>query len=181
MSSLGSSTPKLINALMIVVLSVVASIAYGIIHDQITVRICLEYFTVFHPLIFGMQSPTVLAFLWGIVATWWVGAFLGVLLATAACAGSAPMRSAGSLVRPIGKLLMVVALGATASGVIGYFLITSGALVITESGMQRLPPQMAARFLADAFAHSGSYLVGSIGGIVLAVKVWKSRQALQEK
>ena len=30
---------------------IAAAICYGIVHDQITVRICVEYFSVFHPTI----------------------------------------------------------------------------------------------------------------------------------
>ncbi len=33
-------------------MSVAAAIAYGIAHDQITVRICLEYFTIGHSKVF---------------------------------------------------------------------------------------------------------------------------------
>ena len=31
---------------------VMAAVVYGIVHDQFTPRICLEYFTIFHPPIF---------------------------------------------------------------------------------------------------------------------------------
>ena len=69
--------------LKILLLCIAAAIVYGIVHDQFTACICLEYFTVFHPQIFPTQSPTLLAIGWGILATWWVGAFLGVLLGIA--------------------------------------------------------------------------------------------------
>lgn len=48
----------------IVLLAVLAACGYGVIHDQITVRICLEYFTIGHPRIFTTESPTLLAFGW---------------------------------------------------------------------------------------------------------------------
>jgi hypothetical protein len=35
-----------------------AAVLYGVLHDQITARVCLEYFTVFHPPVFATQSPT---------------------------------------------------------------------------------------------------------------------------
>jgi len=77
-------------ALKIAALCIVAAICYGIIHDQITARICVEYFTIFHPPIFHTQSPTLLGIGWGIVATWWVGAFFSVPLILAARAGARP-------------------------------------------------------------------------------------------
>jgi hypothetical protein len=48
--------------LKIILASVAAAIIYGIVHDQITARICIEYFTVFHPPVFLTQSPTLLGF-----------------------------------------------------------------------------------------------------------------------
>ena len=44
----------------ITLLSIVAAVAYGIVHDQITARLCVEYFTVAHPPLIHTSSPTVL-------------------------------------------------------------------------------------------------------------------------
>jgi hypothetical protein len=55
----------MIENLKIILLCVAAAIEYGVAHDQITARVCLEYFTVFHPPVFATQSPTALAFGWG--------------------------------------------------------------------------------------------------------------------
>jgi len=59
----------------IILLCVDAAILYGIFHDQVTARLCVEYFTIGHPNIFGTDNPTVLAIAWGI-CTWWVGFYL---------------------------------------------------------------------------------------------------------
>ena len=77
-------------SLKIVLVCIAAAVLYGIVHDQFTARACIEYFTVFHPPVFRTQSPTLLGFGWGIIATWWVGAILGVLLALTARAGPRP-------------------------------------------------------------------------------------------
>jgi hypothetical protein len=50
----------------------------------VTARVCVEYFTVGHAPIFHTESPTLLAFWFGTMATWWVGLILGVLAALAA-------------------------------------------------------------------------------------------------
>jgi len=47
-----------------IVASVVAAIVYGVIHDQITARICVEYFTIRHPRLIDSDSPTVLGLFW---------------------------------------------------------------------------------------------------------------------
>jgi len=90
-----------VQSLGIVLMCVAAAVVYGIAHDQVTARVCVEYFTIGHPPIFGTDDPTLLAFGWGTLATWWVGLGLGVALAFVARAGSRPKRSAASLVRPV--------------------------------------------------------------------------------
>jgi hypothetical protein len=102
---------------LIVLLCVAAAVTYGIVHDQITARVCVEYFTIGHPPMIGTEDPTLLGLGWGIIATWWVGALLGVPLAIVARAGSRPKRSAASLVRPLLWLMAVAAATALLAGI----------------------------------------------------------------
>src|SRR5258708_2938840 len=113
-------------ALAVVGLSVLAAIVYGILHDQITARICVEYFTIRNEPIFRTQSPTLLALGWGVLATWWVGFLLGVPLAVAARARRRPKRAPHSLVRPILILMAVMAACALVAGVTGAVLAQCG-------------------------------------------------------
>jgi hypothetical protein len=46
------------HAIAIVILCIVSAVSYGILHDQITARICVEYFTIGHPPVFDTTSPT---------------------------------------------------------------------------------------------------------------------------
>ena len=46
--------------LAIVLLSVLTCVTYGIVHDQITARICVEYFTIGHSPGFDTDDPTLL-------------------------------------------------------------------------------------------------------------------------
>src|SRR5215475_1832807 len=101
-------------ALAIIALCIVSAVVYGILHNQVTARVCVEYFTIGHPPIFGTDDPTLLALGWGVIATWWVGLLLGVPLAVVAQAGDRPKRSVGSLVRPLAWLLAVMAVSALA-------------------------------------------------------------------
>jgi hypothetical protein len=71
-------------ALGIVLVSILAAVVYGIVHDQVTARVCVEYFTIGHPPVFHTDDPTLLGIGWGIIATWWVGAMLGAPLAIVA-------------------------------------------------------------------------------------------------
>lgn len=119
-------------AVMIIVCIVLGAIGYGIIHDQITVRVCLEYFTIGHPPVFGTTSPTLLGLGWGVIATWWVGLPLGVALAIAAPAGSRPKPTVRSLIRPMGPLLVAMAVCALAAGFAGGLLARRGYIFLWE-------------------------------------------------
>jgi hypothetical protein len=162
-------------ALAIVLLCVVAAVAYGIAHDQVTARVCVEYFTLGHPPLFRTQDPTLLALGWGVIATWWVGLLLGVPLALAARAGRRPPRSVGSLVRPVVGLLAVMAFCAAAAGIVGWLLARDGTVYLFGPLADAVPADKHAAFLADLWAHSASYLVGLAGGAVVVGMVWRSR------
>lgn len=167
------------HAATIVLFSVLAAVLYGIVHDQITARVCVEYFTVGHPPVFATDDPTLLGLGWGVLATWWVGLILGLGLAVAARAGLRPKRPVRSLVRPVAVLLAGMAVCALAAGVGGYVLGRSGTFVIPAGITDRLPPQKWAAFQADAFAHSASYFAGFVGGGVVIAWVWASRRRLK--
>ena len=151
----------------IVVLAILASIAYGIVHDQITARICVEYFTIGHPPVFGTDDPTLLGLGWGVLATWWVGLILGIPLAVAARAGDRPKRSARSLVRPLIRLLLAMACCATVAGVIGYVAATRHWVILFEPLASAVPADHHVPFLVDLWIHNASYAGGFLGGILL--------------
>ena len=165
----------MIETLKIILLCIAAAILYGIIHDQFTARICIEYFTIFHPPVFPTQSPTLLGIGWGIIATWWMGAFLGTLLAIAARAGSRPVLSATQLVRPIGKLLVLMAATATLFGFAGFVSARYGIISSPPWLASQLSIPAQSRFMADWWAHTSSYVSGAAGGIVLCVMTYRKR------
>ena len=161
----------------IVLLCILAAVSYGMIHDQITARICIEYFTVAHPPVFNTQSPTLLGLGWGIIATWWVGLFLGLPLAFAARSGQRTKLTSRQLVRPISWLLLAMALLAFTAGSAGYILAARGTVRIPDFLVDAIPREHHVRFMADWWAHSASYLVGFVGGVVLIICSWRRRKA----
>jgi membrane associated rhomboid family serine protease len=162
-----------VESVKIVLCSIVAAVLYGIVHDQFTARICLEYFTEFHPPVFATRSPTLLGIGWGIIATWWAGAIIGVLLATAARSGRRNKFTARQLVPSILRLLLLMGVSACLFGTIGYFW-GSMPPEIADS----LPVGMHRRFLADWWAHNASYASGFIGGIVFCAIIAVKRKRL---
>jgi hypothetical protein len=164
--------------LAIVALCVCSAVIYGIIHDQITARICVEYFTIGHPPVFNTDSPTLLGLGWGVIATWWVGLILGVPLAMVARLGSRPKKTVTSMIRPLLALLLIMACCALLSGSIGYMLARNGKVFLMEPMASAVPVEKHVRFITDLWSHLASYGVGFIGGIVLIVLTWRDRNLL---
>lgn len=157
-------------AILIIGLAVLASVTYGIIHDQITARICVEYFTIGHvPILGGTQDPTLLAFGWGFLATWWVGVMLGIPVAFVCQTGSMVTKSAKDLVVPLGVLMVSSGLLACAAGIVGYSLASRGQIELVGRMAELVPPEKHVAFLTDLWIHNASYAGGFLGGIVLMI------------
>lgn len=161
----------------IILLCIAAAVVYGVVHDQITARVCVEYFTIGHPDIFQTDSPTLLGLGWGIIATWWAGVLIGIPLAVASRIGPHPKRDAGSLVVPITKLLGIMACCAAVAGLIGFSLAMLHLVKLFGPIARSIPLEKHPYFIADLWAHLASYFTGFVGGIVFATKVWWSRRS----
>jgi len=167
--------------LRIWIASIAAAIVYGILHDQVTAHLCVEYFSIAHPTILPITSPTLLALQWGILATWWVGCGLGILLAISARAGSKPKLTLKQLYRPLGLLLLCMGVGSLVAGIIGFSLAKSGRIFLDNWLAAMIPPERHARFMADWWAHSAAYLVGMFGGLVFCIRNLVVRVRLYNK
>jgi hypothetical protein len=165
---------EIAEAARIVVFSVGAAIAYGLVHDQVTAHLCVEYFSIAHPPVFGTNSPFLLALGWGILATWWVGLPLGVGLALAARIGPSPRLGLQDLQPPIFWLMAATAIAAIVSGCIGAWLVARGRADIPGGWSAVIPHARWVAFSADAWAHLASYGFGIIGGLFLVGQtIWR--------
>lgn len=156
-------------------MSIFMAVVYGIIHDQVTVRICIEYFTIGHAPVFNTMNPTLLALGWGVIATWWMGLILGVMLSLSARIGRWPKRHALTLVRPLAVVMIVTGGCALVAGIIGWLCASNGIVALHGPLASRVPAEKHIAFLADAFAHLASYGMGSLFVIALAIQIVMSR------
>lgn len=158
--------------MLIIGLAIFASVTYGIVHDQVTARICVEYFTIGHISVFGgIQDPTLLGLVWGVLATWWVGLMLGIPLAFVSQAGSMIRKSARELIIPLATLMAGSGCLAALAGIVGYVLALKGAVFLVEPLASRVPADRHVAFLTDLWIHNASYAGGFLGGAVLMVWV----------
>ena len=157
--------------LKLVGLGIVAAIGYGIALDNVTARICVEYFTIGHAPIFKTESPTILAFGWGVLATWWVGLGLGIFLACVARWGTRPRLVATDLLRPLAILLATMGVLSILAGLSGFLAARQGWIFLVGSLARDVPIEKHQAFLADLWAHLMAYGSAFLGGMVLAIWV----------
>jgi hypothetical protein len=144
-------------AIRIALFATFAAMIYGVLHDQITAHLCVEYFTIAHPPVFPTNEPFPLALGWGILATWWVGLSLGLGLAAAARLGAAPKLGLSELRRPILMLMISSAIAACLAGVSGATLMAYGISPVPGGWGPVIPPDKHVAFSAVAWAHTASY------------------------
>ena len=149
---------------------------YGVVHDQVTARICVEYFTIGHVRIIDSDDPTVLGFVWGIVATWWAGAFAGILLATAARYGNEPKVVSRELALPLLRVMGLTGTMATLVGVITFVAGSAGLIHLWPPFSNLVPIDRHVLFLTDLWVHNTSYACGFFFVAVLIYKTWTQRR-----
>jgi hypothetical protein len=159
----------------IVAVAVVAAIAYGIARDQATAHLCVEYFTIAHPPVFATLSPFWLAVGWGIIATWWLGLALGVLLALAARFGARPKLALAELLPSIVLLMAATAASAASIGLAGYTIAGQGMIALPPALKGVLAADHQAACMAAWMAHGASYAVALLGGLFIIGMAWYRR------
>ena len=153
--------------LKIVGFSLLAAICYGILHDQVTAHLCVEYFSIAHPPVFPTHSPFLLALGWGVIATWWVGLPLGLLAGAAARVGVGSQLSFAQVRNLILRLLLAMAICAAVSGATGAWLALGGNYPLLDGWSALIPRAKWVAFSADQWAHLASYASGILGGLIV--------------
>jgi len=166
-------TPKWIDFLGIVLMSVLCAVMYGLIQDQVSIRISPAYFLLFHPRIVDSDDVTVVALAWGVAATWWVGLALGYLVAVFATWGPksvyCPRRALHGLIRVMGGTGVATLICGAGAYLVNWVSPIAQQYVDGAESIRR--------FSAVLAAHNASYLAAPILAALLAARIWKSRGA----
>lgn len=156
------------------VLGMAAVVGYAVLQDQVSARLCPEYFTVFHPPVPGLTDPTLLGVAWGFLGGWWGGLLLGYAAGLTATLGPRPKLAPRDLVRPLLVLLLVVTTAVALTG----FAVWRHAEVLDVSLGRIADPVPADRrrwLLVVACYHFVAYAASAAGGVVLCLWVRAER------
>lgn len=161
---------------LLVLAAPLAAAIFGAAHDQLSYTLAPEYYTRFKFVQFawagvGSMSPRAGAAVVGVLATWWVGFYAGVVLA----AVGLRYPSAGMMLRRTTHAFAVVAAVALAAGLLGFAAGWLGFDPAREYVAWSRPAGLIAprRFFAVGMMHNGSYLGGAIGALVAAARLWR--------
>jgi hypothetical protein len=143
--------------LRIVAVCVATTIAYGVLQDQVSARLCPEYFTVAHPPIEGLTDPTLVGLAWGFLGSWWGGLMMGGAVGLTATLGSRPVLTARDLPGPLLVAMVAVALGTLIAGGAGFHNGRLANIAVGEPFASRIPPERHLVFFSVACAHFGTY------------------------
>jgi hypothetical protein len=159
----------------IIALSTLAAMTYGVAHDQVTAHLCVEYFSLAHPLLFHIDSPALLGLCWGIAATIGPGVIVGVLLGLVSQSPGLTPTPIRQLFGTICVLLAIMAMSATLAGIVGFELSCRSLVSLSRSLSEAIPSGQHDRFMAVWFAHAASYLVGLGGSSLVIFRLWRER------
>lgn len=173
---------KLATFLIIVLAAVVIASIYGVGHDQVTYSISPEYYTKFKFIQFDladsgaaqhMTQPRSAVVMVGVEATWWMGLYIGVILAAFALMFRNADTMFASAMQALGVVLVIAIVCAVIGGFYGHY-------VLAKRGVDWwLPNGLVHRtdFITAGSIHNFSYLGGVIGlAVAIAFLFFKRRR-----
>lgn len=164
---------------MLFVAAVIAGI-YGALHDQISYSFSSEYFTHFKFIQFGVpwahESPRLGAAFVGVLATWWMGVLVCIILGLFGFMFSTPKQMGICLTKSLAVVTCIALITGILGLIYGYVKIGDDTIV---NYMHWVRPGVLdpVQFVRVGFMHNASYLGGLTGllaGIIYLFLVKKS-------
>ena len=155
---------------------------YGMAQDQVSARLCPEYFTVLHNPIPGLTDPTLLGLAWGFLGAAGGGVAMGYAVGLAATVGRNPQLTVRELLRPMLAVVAAVA-GVTAiTGLSAYRHADMFAIRLDPLLDSRVPVDRHHNLFTIACYHLAAYVSAVVGSVILCVWVARerSRRALAD-
>lgn len=166
----------------IALLGILAMSGYGMLQDQISARLCPEYFTVFHnPLPGGVSDPTLVGIGWGFLGSWWGGLALGYAAGLTATLGKNPPLGPRELLKPVGVLLLGVAAATAACGVSVWMYADAFEIRLHPLFDAKLPPERHRGLFTVSCYHLVAYASAIVGSVLLCGWIAWQRRSLADR
>lgn len=151
---------------------------YGMLQDQVSARLCPEYFTKLHPPIPGLTEgdPTLLGIAWGFLGAWGGGAILGYAVGIAAAVGPRPPLGVGDLVRPMLAPVAAVAASTALTGIVVWVHTGMFGVRVCPELNGIVSPERHRAALTVACYHFAAYATAIVGSVALCVWVSLERK-----
>jgi hypothetical protein len=148
------------------VLAAIVAGVFGALHDQLSYTVSPEYFTKFKFRQFGMMNvdlpERVRAAYVGLLASWWMGAFMGVLVGLAGFLHRDESVAVRTLVQSL-ILSVAVVLAASSVGLLyGYFRTQQINLLTYREWFIPRDVTHLRSFLCAGYMHNAAYLGGAL-------------------
>jgi len=164
--------------LLFIIITPLLSGLYGIIHDQITYSISVEYFTKFKFYQFGLMdigneaifpNPRLQVSIIGFMATWWLGIPIGVLLGIEVLRYKNPKEMFSATFKAIFITILVAVLGGIVGFFYGYFFLINRP--IEDFSTWYIPDNIIdiKSYIEVGAIHNFSYISGIIGLLVALI------------
>lgn len=159
----------------IMLLAVVVLCGYAMLQDQVSARLCPEYFTVLHNPIPGVTDPTLLGLIWGFLGAAPGGLVLGYVLGLCATAGRHPPWGVRRLVRPLMALTGFVGFVTAVTGLAVWRHLDLFGVRFEEGFLAGVPAERHRAAFVVACYHLAAYAASVAGSVGLCVWVGVSR------
>ncbi len=148
---------------------------YAMLQDQISARLCPEYFTVLHNPIPGLTEPTLLGIAWGFLGSWWGGALLGYGAGLAATLGRRPPATLRQLLGPMLAVIAFVTVCTSFAGIAVSMNADLFSIRVDAISLDAIPVQRRVKAFIVATYHLVAYASSVIGSVVAIVCIANKR------
>ncbi len=148
-------------------MGLVAIVVFAMLMDQISARLCPEYFTVLHRPIPGVTNPTLLGVCWGFLGGWWGGIVLGYTAGLCATLGPRPQLAPRELLRPMALLVLAVAVVTALTGFTVWRHAEMLGVQLDQFHTDIVPVARHRALLVVACYHLVAYVSSALASVVL--------------
>ena len=149
--------------------------AFGVLMDQVSARLCPEYFTVLHNPIPGLTDPTLVGLVWGVLGAAGGGVALGYGAGLAATVGARPRLTTRELVLPTTVTVVGVAAAVTMSGVSVWHNAHGLGVRFDPAYGVAIPAERHGAALTVGCYHMVAYFAAVAGSVALCVWIGRER------